>query len=66
MTTSANHNVVSGVHYVGLVQPLTTSLTRLIIGGTLSLASLEPKYWGTLPLRPIGIDAPGYLIFMNI
>jgi hypothetical protein len=33
MTTSANHSMVSGVHYVGLVQPLTTSLTRLIIGG---------------------------------
>jgi hypothetical protein len=34
-----DHSMVSSVHYVDLVQPLTTSLTRLIIGGTLSLAS---------------------------
>jgi hypothetical protein len=40
MTTSANHNaMLSGVHYVGLAQPLTTSFTRLISGGTLSLVS---------------------------
>jgi hypothetical protein len=58
MTTSANHSMVSGVHYVGLVQPLTTSLTRLIIGGHCHWRPLQPKYWGTRPLRPIGIDAP--------
>jgi hypothetical protein len=34
-----DRGMVSSVHYVDLVQPLTTSLIRLIIGGTLSLAS---------------------------
>jgi hypothetical protein len=57
-------SMVSDVHYVGVVQPLTTSLTCLIIGGTLPLAS-PPTYilgvmrpsvpWGLTPLasRPI-------------
>jgi hypothetical protein len=49
MTTSANHSMVSGVHYVGLVQPLTTSFTRLIIGGHCNWRPLQPKYWGTRP-----------------
>jgi hypothetical protein len=52
--------MVSGVHYVGSVQPLTTSLTRLIFGGTLLFASPPTSILGDArPFHFIGTDAAG-------
>jgi hypothetical protein len=53
--------MVSSVNYVDLVQPLTTSLTHLIIWGHIVIVvPANLNIGGTRPLRPIGIDAPGH------